>query len=71
MTKEEVKERIYQIQNMGRNELNLFLKKVEVSLLEPKAKTFLFRAIEVRMAELDPDNAMAECGEIKFSEGIS
>jgi len=68
MNKQEMKDRIYQIQAMGRTELADFLKKVELSLLSPKDKTYLLRAVEVRMGELDPSNALVEGGELTPSE---
>jgi hypothetical protein len=68
MNKHEMRERIYQIQEMGRTELTDFLKKVEISLLSPKDKTYLLRAVEVRMGELDPASALVEGGELTPSE---
>jgi hypothetical protein len=68
MNKQEMKDRIYQIQAMGRIELADFLKKVELSLLSPKDKTYLLRAVEVRMGELDPASALVESGELTASE---
>ena len=62
------KEKICQIKNMGRTELAEFLRKVELSLLSPKDKTYLLRAVEVRMGELDPASALAESGELTPSE---
>ncbi len=68
MNKQEMRERIYQIQEMGRTELAEFLKKVEPSLLSPKDKTYLLRSVEVRMGELDPASALVEGGELTTSE---
>ena len=68
LTKTEMRERIYQIQGMGRTELTDFLRKVELSLLSPKDKTYLLRAIEIRMGELDPASALVEGGELTPSE---
>ena len=68
MNKQEMRERIYQIQAMGRTELAEFLRKVELSLLSPKDKTYLLRAVEIRMGELDPASALVEGGELAASE---
>jgi hypothetical protein len=68
MNKEQMKAKIYQIQSMGKIELAEFLRKVELSLLSPKDKTYLLRAVEVRMGELDPASALVEGGELTASE---
>lgn len=68
MTKSELKAKLYEIQAMGKMELEAFKRKVEDSLLDAKPKDFLRRALEIREQELNPKNHLAEHGEIKFAE---
>lgn len=64
MTKEQLIEKILMIGEMGSMELQSFLEKVKMSDVGANSKNYLLRAIEIRMAELDLDSAMVECGEI-------
>lgn len=68
MTKADLEAKLYEIQAMGRIELEEFRRKVENSLLDAKPKDFLRRALEIREQELNPKNHLAEFGEIKFAE---
>lgn len=68
MNKQEMREQIFKIHGMGRMELGELLQRVQLSLLSPKDKTYLLRAIEMRMGELDPASALVEGGELTPSE---
>lgn len=68
MTKTDLEAKIYEIQSMGRIELEEFRRKVEDSMLEPKQKGDLRTAIVERENKIDLKNCIAECGEIKFAE---
>lgn len=68
MNKKDLENRFYEIQAMGRCELEEFKRTVEKSLVDAKAKGFLYKAIDIRSKELDPVSAMAEMGELSMGE---
>ena len=53
MTKELLKAKVMDIQKMSVIELHNFGTEVSVSLLDAKAKEYMYRAIEIRQLELE------------------
>lgn len=53
---------------MGTREARAFYEKVATSLLDTKAKSYLIRAIEIRLSELDHSSALVETSELKEGE---
>jgi len=65
MTKEMLKEKIEEIKDMGREELNDFSRTLSMSSLAGRARNYLLRAIEVRDAELSSrDDAVIVDGDL-------
>jgi hypothetical protein len=68
MTKRQIKQKFYEIQAMGTQECNSFYEKVATSLLETQSKSYLLRACEIRLGELDSSSALVETSELKEGE---
>ena len=68
MTKKQIKQKFYEIQDMGTQECHSFYEKVAISLLEHQPKSYLLRACEIRLGELDSSSALVEISELKEGE---
>ena len=61
MNKTKLKQQLQKIQTMSTHQLDEYANKVSLSLVDDKAKKFLFKAIDIRRREVTSTVKLTDC----------